>query len=104
MKQNILMIPIENGPKYTGPFVVESKPGDRLTNDWEVITAPLLDGVKLAVYNRDIASILINNIDIEFQWNQETRILLANYENVSFIEFIQAIKQNTTQIDPQGDY
>lgn len=76
------------------PFDVKFKPGNLLTNDWEVITVPLLHGLNLAVYNRDLASILINDADIEFLWNQETRSIIANYEKLSFVEFFEAVIQH----------
>lgn len=90
----ILQIPLEKGSKYKGPFDVEFKPGNLLTNDWEVVTVPLHHGLNLAVYNRDLASILINDADIEFLWNQETRSIIANYENLSFVEFFNAVLQH----------
>lgn len=91
MNQNILQIPLDKNTKYFGPFHTELKEGNELTLDWEVITTTLIDGLKLAVYNRDIASILVNDVDIEFLWNDETRNLLANFENLSFVEFFSAV-------------
>ena len=91
MKQEILKIPLDRGTKYIGPFDIEFKAGNELTNDWEVIRVPLLPGLQLAVFNRDLASILINDADIEFLWNQETRSVIANYEKLSFMEFFKAV-------------
>ena len=89
--KEILQIPLEMGTMYMGPFDIEFKQGNELTNDWEVIRVPLLPGLQLAVYNRDLASILINDADIEFLWNRETRNIIANYGNLSFIEFFNAV-------------
>lgn len=94
MIQEILNIPLNRGTKYLGPFDIEFKEGNKHTNDWEVIRVPLLPGLKLAVYNRDLASILINDADIEFLWNRETRNIIANYENLSFVEFFNAVIQH----------
>lgn len=94
MKQEILKIPLDKGTKYIGPFDIEFKPGNELTNNWEVIRVSLLQGLQLAVYNRDLASILINDADIEFLWNQETRSIIANYENLSFVDFFSAVIQH----------
>lgn len=94
MNQDILQIPIDKSTKYFGPFHTEFIAGNKLTPDWEVITTSLIDGLKLAVYNRDIVSILFNEVDIEFLWNYETRNLLANYENISFVEFFSTVIRN----------
>lgn len=67
------------------------KKGNELTPDWEVISTPLIKGLKLAVYNRDIASILVNGADIEFLWNHDTRLLIANFENLIFVDFFSAM-------------
>jgi len=91
MKQEILKIPLDKGAKYLGPFDIESKPGNELTNEWEVISVTLLPGLQLAVYNRDLASILVNGADIEFLWNAEIRNVMANYENLSFVELLNAV-------------
>lgn len=94
MNQDILQIPIDKHTQYVGPFHTEFKAGDQLTPDWEVITTSLLDGLKLAVYNRDIVSILFHDVDIEFNWNDETRRLLANYEEINFVEFFSTVIRN----------
>lgn len=94
MNQKILKIPLNRETKYIGPFDIEFKAGNELTNDWEVIRVPLLPGLQLAVYNRDLASILTNDVDIEFLWNQETRSIIANYEKLSFVEFFEAVIQH----------
>lgn len=94
MKQEILKIPLDRGTKYIGPFDIEFKAGNELTNDWEVIRVPLFPGLQLAVYNRDLASILINDADIEFLWNKETQYLIANYEKLTFVEFFEAVIQH----------
>jgi hypothetical protein len=99
MKQEILLIPTMKDEKYIGTLDVEFKAGNNTTNDWEVIRVPLLDGVKLAIFNRDIVSILVNGIDIEFQWNQETRSILADYRNLSFLELFNTIYNNKLVIE-----
>jgi len=98
MNQNILQIPLDKNLKYLGPFHTEFKEGNELTLDWEVISTPLIEGVTLAVYNREIASVLFNDADIEFLWNQDTRDLIANFENLSIFEFFSAMIQNNSKL------
>ena len=93
MNHNILQIPLNKNSEYLGPFHTEFKEGNELTLDWEVISAPLIQGLTLAVYNREIASILVNDADIEFFWNEDTRNLIANFENLSMVEFFSAMIQ-----------
>lgn len=94
MNHDILQIPIDKSIKYYGPLHREFKAGNKLTLDWEVITTSLINGLNLAVYNRDIVSILFHDVDIEFMWNEETRRLLAKYEDVSFVEFFSTVIRN----------
>lgn len=91
MNQNILRIPLDKKSKYNGPLHKEFKVGNELTPDWEVISTSLIDGVKFAVYYREIASVLFNGMDIEFLWNEDTRNLLSEFEDLKVVDFFREV-------------
>lgn len=73
-------------------LAVEKVVDDQIS--YEKRTMQLVEGVKVDIWNDDECTLRIAGADIEFAFNDETAQMLAEWDTVETLEFLDIIQRN----------